>query len=228
MDDIPPWAKSGRERSRGPISRVLNAFLNTGDGGTVYMGVVDEGHVLGLNFTQYRKDHIKVELDDVMASYKPPVERHRYKIKFVPVVEENATKEEIDHVLSYDATLGTDRELRQRAHVFRTHNYCWCDKDSVARFNNGFMSPLYVVEVTVKPWDPEDTRNQYAIGEMKGHPIHQNEEGKMYFRRQASVVQHTAQEVLHMSRQSVADHYKSRIDELKKKIEQAKKKDADS
>lgn len=34
--------------------RVLNAFLNTGDGGTVYMGVVDEGHVLGLNFTQYR------------------------------------------------------------------------------------------------------------------------------------------------------------------------------
>ena len=47
----------------------------------------------------------------------------------------------------------------------------------------------YVVEITIKPWDPAHPRNQNATGEMKTHPLHTDECGNVYFRRQASVMQ---------------------------------------
>lgn len=34
--------------------RTINAFLNTGNGGTVYLGVIDSGEVRGLKLTQYQ------------------------------------------------------------------------------------------------------------------------------------------------------------------------------
>ena len=34
--------------------RNINGFLNTGKGGTVYLGIVDDGRVKGLHMTQYQ------------------------------------------------------------------------------------------------------------------------------------------------------------------------------
>lgn len=34
--------------------RNINAFLNTGKGGTVYLGIVDDGKVKGLRMSQYQ------------------------------------------------------------------------------------------------------------------------------------------------------------------------------
>jgi hypothetical protein len=34
--------------------RAINAFLNTGKGGTVYLGIVDEGVVKGIRLSQYQ------------------------------------------------------------------------------------------------------------------------------------------------------------------------------
>ena len=34
--------------------RNINGFLNTGKGGTVYLGIVDDGKVKGLHMTQYQ------------------------------------------------------------------------------------------------------------------------------------------------------------------------------
>ena len=34
--------------------RNINAFLNTGKGGTIYLGIVDDGKVKGLFMTQYQ------------------------------------------------------------------------------------------------------------------------------------------------------------------------------
>ena len=47
----------------------------------------------------------------------------------------------------------------------------------------------YIAEITIRPWDPSDPRNKHAIGQMKAHPIHQDECGKTHFRRMASLVQ---------------------------------------
>ena len=47
-----------------------------------------------------------------------------------------------------------------------------------------------MIEIQIKKWDPSDPGNKNkGIGKMNCHPIHADEEGKVYFRRQASVVQ---------------------------------------
>jgi hypothetical protein len=49
----------------------------------------------------------------------------------------------------------------------------------------------YVIEIKVKPWDSDDPLNHDdGCGTMVNlHPIHDDEEGNCYFRRQASNVQ---------------------------------------
>ena len=41
-----------------PVSRSLAAFLNSARGGTVYLGIIDEGVVKGLYLTEYQVNHV--------------------------------------------------------------------------------------------------------------------------------------------------------------------------
>ena len=43
------------------LFRNINGFLNTGKGGTIYLGIVDEGKVKGLLLTQYQVRKIVFE-----------------------------------------------------------------------------------------------------------------------------------------------------------------------
>lgn len=45
-----------------------------------------------------------------------------------------------------------------------------------------------MIEITIKPWDPADQRNaEVSCGTLVSmHPFHADEEGKVYFRTQAS------------------------------------------
>ena len=43
------------------LFRNINGFLNTGKGGTIYLGIVDEGKVKGLLLTQYQVRKIEFE-----------------------------------------------------------------------------------------------------------------------------------------------------------------------
>ena len=49
-------------------------------------------------------DHVIVSLKDALNAYTPPVEKHRYTVNFVPVVEQTATHQEIGEILSFDST----------------------------------------------------------------------------------------------------------------------------
>lgn len=53
------------------------------------------------------------------------------------------------------------------------------------------MPQDYIIEIKIKPWDPSDTLNDGdGCGSIVNlHPLHENEEGHCYFRRQASLVQ---------------------------------------
>ena len=53
------------------------------------------------------------------------------------------------------------------------------------------MPQDYVIEIKIKPWDCDDPLNKDdGCGTMVNlHPIHDDEEGHCYFRRQASNVQ---------------------------------------
>jgi len=46
----------------------------------------------------------------------------------------------------------------------------------------------YVIEIHIKPWNPTDVFNAgVAVGQMKAQPIHENEEGKAYYRGGACI-----------------------------------------
>ena len=42
------------DRLRNDVCRTLNAFINTGRGGTVYLGIADDGRVQGLQLTKHQ------------------------------------------------------------------------------------------------------------------------------------------------------------------------------
>ena len=42
-----------------------------------------------------------------------------------------------------------------------------------------------MIEISVKAWDPKDERNLYSVGNMKAHPLHEDEIGKVHMRRHA-------------------------------------------
>ena len=46
---------------------MINAFLNTGQGGTVYLGIVDSGMIHGLKLTQYQ---VSLKLTQYQVSLK--------------------------------------------------------------------------------------------------------------------------------------------------------------
>ena len=48
-----------------------------------------------LTYERPQMDHFRAQLEDVMGRYHPPVEPHRYDVKFIPVVNNNASDEEI-------------------------------------------------------------------------------------------------------------------------------------
>ncbi|XP_045107322.1 uncharacterized protein LOC123502157 isoform X2 [Portunus trituberculatus] len=50
--DLPSsWSRDARQKTRSAVSASVGALLNTGVGGTVYLGVSDEGKVVGLPLT---------------------------------------------------------------------------------------------------------------------------------------------------------------------------------
>ena len=53
----------------------------------------------------------------------------------------------------------------------------------------GVLFSDYVIEVRILPWDPEKDYKGGLGKFIKLQPIHADEEGKVYFRRQASLVQ---------------------------------------
>ncbi|XP_052815539.1 uncharacterized protein LOC128242431 [Mya arenaria] len=219
-EDLPPWTQekgNTDKASRRAVSRNLNAFLNTGKGGTVYLGVIDSGHVKGLQLSQYQKEHIIGSVRDVMSRYNPPVKRHRYKVRFTPVFNNQEEGKEIVNNMCKEQM---DPALLERPHEFRSSNYCWCDNDNVMQYNAGILLQDYVIEISIRPWDPADPLNaEEGCGQLANiHPIHDDEEGNCYFRRQASIVKYTMTELAQLTRHEVQAECQNRINILKKEI----------
>ena len=69
-------------------SKYLCGMINTGLGGTLYGGIQDDGRVTGFMMTHYQQEHVRVQLEDVLERFDPPVVREQYMVRFVPIVEE--------------------------------------------------------------------------------------------------------------------------------------------
>jgi len=87
-----------------------------------------------------QKDHVILQLDDVFGRFDPPVARHFYQVKFVPVVEP------FDRELVLDPVGREDHGLK---HIMNIYRRCWCDNDAAASHSFGMLLPWYIVEVKI-------------------------------------------------------------------------------
>lgn len=138
VEELPPWCFHSRsdKRSRKAVSRALNAFLNSARGGTVYLGVIDDGIVKGLYLTEYQKDHVLLSLKDLFSRYQPTVAEDRYEVTFVPIFGKNEKKDFSKFLRSMKSS---DVKEHLRPHLLRTYDFCWCDKDLAERIDKVFI-----------------------------------------------------------------------------------------
>ncbi|XP_071444344.1 uncharacterized protein [Hetaerina americana] len=95
IEEIPPWcidANDKRRKTRNCISRNICGFLNSGLGGTVYVGVLDNGSIVGILLSRYQRDHLKLSLKDTLQRFRPPVPNHLVSVKFIPCVDRSDVK----------------------------------------------------------------------------------------------------------------------------------------
>lgn len=220
-EEVPPWCyiPGTDRRSRKAVSRNINGFLNTGKGGTIYLGIVDDGRVKGLHMTCYQKDHVTVALKDALHRYTPPVPEEYYKLEIIPIIEcEDAEETDINMALELQDNGCDDKDTnRHRPHVLRTPDYCWCDRKAMDAFSEGLPASLYVVEITVFPWK-QTLANKIGQHCLNLHPVYEDEEGKCYFRRQASLVQYSMQQVVELTKQEIHNHFKPLLLSVKEEM----------
>lgn len=170
---------------RSPISKNICGMLNTGKGGTIYMGVTDSGKVEGFMMCQFQKDHFLLSLQDLLASFQPPVPNHFWKVNFVRIFDK------ADEVICDDnKTVPVSPDLRDLPHELRESRYCWCDCFTLANMESGLMESFFVIELCLQAWDYFDTRNftLRVDGHQNLNPLFVNEEGRCAIRRNGHTV----------------------------------------
>jgi len=129
-----------------PFSHTLNAFLNT-QGGTLYCGISDRGHVKGYHLSGNQKLHMRMKLQDLFNRFTPPVRKDQISVQFVPVLY----PDEPNYVP--DPVRPSLQDIR-RPHLMRSsEDHCWCDLEAKARKELGLIHPLYVIEISVEAGD---------------------------------------------------------------------------
>lgn len=221
-NEVPSWAQQNNSEkgSRRHISRNLNAFLNSGGGGIIYLGVTDDGKVHGFSMTCQQRDHFRQNLENLMKNYKPPVLPHQYSVHFTPVLNSKHQPDEIRSILRYISSEKLVESDKEKQHTFNSSSYCWCDKEAASVYNLGKVIYSFVIEVTVKAWDPYDMRN-ISIGgckKLRIQPYYADEEGKVFFRIHASCVEYSLHSIMQTTKLEVKDLYEAELSRLQKEI----------
>ena len=185
MDEIPRLALSGIDNpgnrpSRRPISKYACGMLNTGKGGTIFMGILDNGRIDGFMMSKYQQDHVRLSIQDTFDRYTPVVPPHLYKINFKPVIDNEDPEIELKNIYDYYAQ--EDGQDRQLNHLLQSSDHCWCDANCNAQFARGFLNPFFVVELKLQPWNPEDPLNK-GLFEDLSKPKFKAEDGIPYIRK---------------------------------------------
>ena len=120
------------------------------------MGILDSGRIEGFTMTKYQQDHVRLCIQDTFERYTPKVAPHLYKVRFKPVIDQN--EDELESIEKW-MNLANSEQDRNLPHLLRTLEPCWCDNDNLAQFASGKISPFFVIELELSPWNPKDARN---------------------------------------------------------------------
>lgn len=133
------------------LSQNINAFLNTGKGGAVHKGIIDDEKVKGLHMLQQQRDHVRVSVGDLLSKYTPKVPEECYKVEFVQLLDLAETSDVKLQPELQDRVNGEMDSIRFGPHLLRTPGYFLCDKEAIKAVHRGILSPLHVVEITMFP-----------------------------------------------------------------------------
>ncbi len=151
------YQQTGRA-SRQPVSKYACGMLNSGKGGIILMGVLDNGQVEGMTMTRFQMDHIKLAVQDALDRYVPRVPLHLYKLEFVPVIDDNLEEDYAD-IMTCMKTMDLQQDPSLPHHL-RTNDHCWCDAGSLAKAARGLICPSFVIELHIFAPCRDDPRNQ--------------------------------------------------------------------
>ncbi|KAK3861124.1 hypothetical protein Pcinc_032875 [Petrolisthes cinctipes] len=196
-------------RTRTSASNTLGAMLNSGQGGTIYLGVNDNGVVRGFPLTRYQQDHIEASVEWTLGRFSPPVPDSHYCVTFVPVLNSKSNTNPSFNTTQQMVNIGR----RGRPHHVAQPNYCWCDHDADAQSSLGRMPAVYVVEIHIRPWDP----HQQVFSNTKGPatpplpPLHLTEANICYMRQTCRQPALCLDDVRRLLVHRVNEHYKLKL-----------------
>jgi U-box domain/Schlafen, AlbA_2 len=75
------------------VDKNMCAFLNSELGGVLYLGVHDDGTVLGLYISREMRDTIRLKVDHVISQFQPIPPDEAYQMEFIPVVGKPNSRE---------------------------------------------------------------------------------------------------------------------------------------
>jgi len=223
-DECPKFSQSYEfdqlDSTRKPVSNTLNAFVNSPGGGTVYLGVLDNGTIAGMMLSDFQKDHIRGNLKDLFSRYDVPVPADRWEVRFVPVVSRDRIDQDLRFIKDVQQLARSSRKnfRRQDIHVFRQEHYCWCDKEAmdVLRSKSGVPPIPFVVEIEILPKAieypdyPEDP-DEFDPDEVdpdRFATLYADEMGKVFFRRNASNARPMVEEIVQCLRGEVDEVFR--------------------
>ncbi|XP_067863138.1 schlafen-like protein 1 [Heptranchias perlo] len=72
------------------VRKYVCAFLNS-EGGSLFVGVNDDGTVCGVECNHKDEDRVRLLIDSILKGFKPPLFPNSYSITFLPVIKDGDT-----------------------------------------------------------------------------------------------------------------------------------------
>lgn len=193
------------KRTRQQWSKYLCGMLNSGQGGTLYSGILDDGVVSGIMLTKYQKLHVELSLLDTLHRFNPPVPRDMWTLEFVPILEPDETEYVPD-------PSRIDPHLWNLDHGLRTFRYCWCDCNALAGFGMGIIFPFYIIQVKIESW--RRPANPTSV-DQEIPPLYLAEDGECYIRKHATTERYSPVEMRELNEDRMKEAY-SRMERREK------------
>ncbi|XP_072041053.1 LOW QUALITY PROTEIN: schlafen-like protein 1 [Amphiura filiformis] len=84
-----------RKQLKKHLAKYTCAFLNS-QGGTLMIGVDDTGFVQGVHCDRAQEDQTRINIDDIIHQFDPPVLPQMYQVQFTPVRDESGIEADLN------------------------------------------------------------------------------------------------------------------------------------
>ncbi|KAL8560954.1 hypothetical protein ACOMHN_022073 [Nucella lapillus] len=118
------------------VGKYICGFLNSGDGGTLYFGVNDDGLVIGISCPQAKEDSYRLMIDSALKSIDPPVFTDVYTVRFIPLMKADGYISEKLRVLEVEV-----KEARISTQLYVFHD------NAFLRLDGSLQGPLKARQV---------------------------------------------------------------------------------